>query len=369
MEIYVFVYLLLVVTIIFDKEKYSQNIKNIILLFDVILMSCFVGLRWKIGSDWDQYFDCFRTIKENEMFHYYRYGNQYFEPLYSFINWFTKYLVGPDGYSFFLFWTTLFRYSLIAYLCKELSIYPVLSFVAYVSIELGFPTARTAVSMALVLASYVYIVKRNLKYYLLLIITAVLIHKMCIIFIPMYWIYGKFRINYMAAMLLYTLSIFFSIVADRYLPGIGQVISIYVGEGDMQEKIETYSSWQTNEGALKSISSYFLSYFWITLFYYQKNKIAIYKEDMTKYNYLLSTYVFSLCIVSAFALFFSDLTRLSIIFNTWFLLLAWSFKVWKSYQNWLIIMFMLFFLYRLSQFFKNIYFEDYYLPYKWILNV
>ena len=32
MEIYVFVYLLLVATIIFEKEKYSQNIKNNILI-------------------------------------------------------------------------------------------------------------------------------------------------------------------------------------------------------------------------------------------------------------------------------------------------------------------------------------------------
>ena len=99
MNIYVVIYGILILSVVFDSNYFSKNFRNIVLAIDVLLITCFVGLRWNVGSDWEQYLTCFRTIKDSEMFHYYRYGTQYFEPLYSFINWFTKIIFGINGYS------------------------------------------------------------------------------------------------------------------------------------------------------------------------------------------------------------------------------------------------------------------------------
>lgn len=345
-----------------------MRLKRNILWLDVLILSCFAGLRWKTGTDWDQYFECFKTIRDSEMFHYYRYGNQYFESLYSFMNWGTKFIVGSDGYAFFLLWTSLLRYSLIAWTCNEISKYPILAFVGFISIDLGFPTARTAVAFALIIASYVFIIRRDIKKYLALVITAALIHKMCIIFLPVYWIYGKVRFNCVIGILLYSFSIAFSVVADNYLPDVGQFISLYAGDGDLQEKVETYTSGQTNEGALKSVSAYALSIFWIILFGIQKRRIEYDKDNEIRYDFLYTLYVVALCINSAFTLFFSDLTRFSIVFNTWSLLLCYTLAIFKKYQFLIYPFIVVFFCYRLYQFFNNMYFEDYYLPYTWIFD-
>ena len=86
MNIYVIVYGILILSVVFETKHFRKKFRNIVLAIDVLLITCFVGLRWNVGSDWEQYLTCFRTIKNSEMFHYYRYGTQYFEPLYSFIN-------------------------------------------------------------------------------------------------------------------------------------------------------------------------------------------------------------------------------------------------------------------------------------------
>ncbi|MDO4975091.1 MAG: hypothetical protein Q4E61_02080, partial [Alphaproteobacteria bacterium] len=176
------------------------------------------------------------------------------------------------------------------------------------------------------------------------------------------------RINYMMALAIYSLSIVFSVVADKYLPDVGLLISSYAGDGDLNEKIETYTSRQTNEGTLKSLSSFLLSYFWITLFYFQKKKIMLTEKSRNLYNILLFSYVISISITSAFAVFFSDLTRVAVFFNTWPFLLGYSLIFFKKYKQLCFVFIILFFSYRLMQFFDNVYFDEYYSSYKWIFD-
>lgn len=258
----------------FDIIKTSHITKTKVMVLNVIIMSLFAGLRWRTGTDWDQYFECFQRIQEHDMFRYYRYGEQYFEPLYSFMNWLTKAVVGKEGYSYFLLWTSFLQYGLLGWTCIKISRFPLLAFAGLVSIQLGFLTARTGVAFSLLIASFVFIIDKKLKYYLIFVLISSLIHKMCLIFIPCYWLFNKIRINYMMALAIYSLSIVFSVVADKYLPDVGLLISSYAGDGDLNEKIETYTSRQTNEGTLKSLSSFLLSYFWITLFYFRRKKLC-----------------------------------------------------------------------------------------------
>lgn len=353
---------------IFDVKKTPYTTKIWILTFDVIIMSLFAGLRWKTGTDWDQYIDCFRKIRDHNMFGYYRYGEQYFEPLYSFMNWLTKVAVGKDGYSYFLLWTSFVQYGLMGWTCKKISRTPLLAFAGLVSIQLGFPTARTAVAFSLLIASFVFIKERKLTYYLSFVIIASLIHKMCLVFMPCYWLFNNIRINYIMALTIYSFSIAFSIVADKYLPDVGLLVSSYAGDSDLNEKIATYTSRQTNEGALKSLSSYLLSYFWITLFFYQKKKLVLTRKSNNLYNILLFSYIISISITSAFAIFFSDLTRISVVYNTWPFLLGYTFVFLKKYKELCFSLILLFFLYRLVQFFNDIYFEEYYSSYTWIFD-
>lgn len=367
MNIYVVVYGIIILSVVFDTNHFSKRFRNIVLAIDVLLITCFVGLRWNVGSDWEQYLTCFRTIKDSEMFHYYRYGTQYFEPLYSFVNWITKFIVGINGYSIFLFWTSALRFILYAWTCKKITDYPILSFVALLSVDLGFPTARTGLAFAFVIASFVFVLRQNVRKYLLLIILAFLIHKMCIIFLPLYWLFNKIKINYLTALGIYTFSVVFSAVADKYLPGLGLFFSTFASDDDLQEKITTYTSWQTNEGVAKSIFSLALVYLWISLFFYQKKYLS--KIDEYKQNALLWAYILCVSLTSAFSVYFTDLTRLAVAINTWPFLLTFTIKAFTKYKMLILFFIICFMFYRLSQFFDGIYYKDYYEHYNWVFGL
>lgn len=367
MNIYIIIYGLLIFSVFFDLNCFGKKIRNSVLVLDVLVVSCFVGLRWNVGSDWEQYLNCFRTIKNSEMFHYYRYGNQYFEPLYSFMNWGTKFVVGKNGYSCFLFWTSALRFILYAWTCKKITNYSILAFVALLSVDFGFPTARTGLAFAFVLTSFVYILSKNLKGYLLLMMLAVLTHKMCIVFFPIYWLLNKTRINYITALGIYTLSVLFSALADKYLPSVGLFLSTFISDDDLQEKALSYTSWQTNDSVAKSIFSLGLAYFWITLFFYQKKFLST--IDQSKQNALLWAYTLSISITTAFSVYFTDLTRLAVCINTWPFLVTFTMKVFGKNRVIILVPIICFMFYRLSQLFNGIYFKDYYSNYKWVFDL
>ena len=238
---------------------------------------------------------------------------------------------------------------------------------ALLSVDLGFPTARTGLAFALVIASFVFVLRQNVRKYLFLIMLAFLIHKMCIIFLPIYRLFNKIKINYLTALGIYTFSVVFFAVADKYLPGLGLIFSTFASDDDLQEKIATYTSWQTNEGVAKSIFSLALVYFWITLFFYQRKYLS--KIDEYKQNVLLWAYILCVSLTSAFSVYFTDLTRLAVAINTWPFLLTFTIKAFAKHKILILFFIICFMFYRLSQFFNGIYYKDYYEHYNWVFGL
>lgn len=368
MLIYIIVYGLIFISIFVECLVSDKQTKKLVLYFNVLILSLFSGLRWDCGSDWNQYYTCFVTIKSSEMFHYYRYGNQYFEPLFSFMNFGFKYIFGKGAFSILLLFSSFLRYGVWAYVFKRICPYPLIAFAAFLSVDMGFPTARTAVAYALILLSYIFITERNLKKYLCCVLCAFLIHKSTIIFLPMYWIYGRIKMKLAYSLIAYVASISFSVIADKYLPGVGAMLSAYAGDDSMSEQIETYTSWQTNESVAKSLSAYVLSFFWLLLFYWQRTKVKFSKTENDKYDFYLFTYTLSLCLTTAFSLFFTDLTRMALLFNTWAFLISYTFIPLRKMRYIIATILIIFLFYRLNTQIFNSMYKEYYIPYKSILD-
>lgn len=88
MLIYFFIYIPFVLCAFFDFFKTSQKNKNTILWFWVIVFTLFRGLRWEIGTDWNQFFDVYSHSGWDNIFSYYRdnWSNKVMDYGYMFIN-------------------------------------------------------------------------------------------------------------------------------------------------------------------------------------------------------------------------------------------------------------------------------------------
>ena len=90
MELYTTIHILVFLSCLFEFT--SLKTKKKVIIIWVIFFTLFGGLRWRIGNDWDQYYDHFLYSNWNNIFNYDRYGNgrEYLEPLFVFLNTFIK---------------------------------------------------------------------------------------------------------------------------------------------------------------------------------------------------------------------------------------------------------------------------------------
>ena len=125
MEAYIFIATFLFF-LSFAKLNHKQT--KAAMLITVIVLILFDGLRWENGSDWLQYQSYFDRCLYQE--------NERYELGYVYINKFVRSLTSE--YNVFLFLHATFLYSILFYLFKRYSVYPLLSFFLFFTLFLGY---------------------------------------------------------------------------------------------------------------------------------------------------------------------------------------------------------------------------------------
>ena len=163
--IYYILFISLFLTSLLDFTKINKSLKNKLFIFWIIIFILFKGLRWDTGTDFNQFYACFKYSDWNNIFSFWRYGpdTTRMEFGYMFLNVLIK-MIYPN-YTFFLLITNAFILYSFGYLIKKYV--PNQSLIALsimiVSTEI-FPVRQTLVT-AILCYCIVFIQKKQLKYY------------------------------------------------------------------------------------------------------------------------------------------------------------------------------------------------------------
>jgi hypothetical protein len=361
MLIYIIVYFFVFVSIFFDRKSVSLRKKKVVVGLNIIILSLFFGLRWECGTDWQQYYDCFKYARWNNIFSYYRYGDQYMEPGFMFVNVFLKTIC--NSYTFYLLITNFVRFLIHAYISFKLSKYPILTFVFLLTIQFLFPT-RNPFAVSILLIAHYYIIQRKIVPYLLTILLACSIHISSIIFLPVYFLYNV-RLNFFIQLSIYSLSIILASTIPAIVGDIG-VYFAFMGD-DFYQKTVTYTSLDRDVGLTRAIYSYILPLFFLSLYNYvkQKEPDPLVKKKM---NYYLNNYVLSVSLLNIFVVSLSDLTRFAQMLDMSPFLIPFVVQYFKRYQFLIYIILVLYFFYRWHVSIVGAVYKDALIPYKSILG-
>lgn len=343
----------------------NERLKTIVLWFWVIFFSTLGGLRWEIGSDWDQYYYYFENCEITEMFSTIRYGNDYLEPGFVLLNAISRFLF-KEYYIYNFILSFFYQYSIYKISKRYSPQYPILMY-AFIMTYTGvasYGAVRAGLAAAIIFWSYQYIEKKDFKRFLVIVFIASSIHVLALVILPFYWA-GKIKLNYLNATLVYFVVAFTAVLFQKYFV----LLSMIIG-GNISYKAEVYSMGET-EG-FNSASSYgwILYYFLLVLFLYMRK----YYKNQRFYNTLLVLYLTQRSIMMIFGEGMGDLTRLASglgpVFPILFIfsvtvLLEKKVLVLKSLA---LVIFISVTIFNYNRICGSYYFEDAYVPYKTIFD-
>jgi len=193
--------------------------KIIVFWLLVILLIIFNGLRWEMGTDWDNYYKIFMEANT-----YMKLGKPPgLEAGYIYYN--TIIRLFTDNYSYFLLITTAFIYIGIFYAVAKITNYNLLS-LFYIFSTLTWYSGSLRQMMACVFFVFAIkaVIERKLYVFIACIIIGALFHNSIIIFIFTYILYG---LGTTTLLLIYVFLIFISVFSGKLIYIIDYILSFY----------------------------------------------------------------------------------------------------------------------------------------------
>lgn len=281
MAIYIFIYFLLFVIALLATMRVKN--RNLLSILSLIIIVCFQGLRWRTGTDWPPYYDCFIVSD--------KYHVNYVEWGYYIINRCIKSFT--DSYSIFL----LIECVLIAgcqwIFARQFSVKNIPAVLLYFFAITIFPV-RFTLAVSIFLLGYKFIFKRKFIQFLIVYIIACSIHQIIVLTLPLYFIVHR---AYKAKVLVcvYVICCFIGIMTDIVFKNLTNAVSLFLIylPSFSQDKVLYYmQNSEANNSVLSTLISYINGGFFIGLFLYLRQKY----KDISGYNVLLNMYVFGLSI-------------------------------------------------------------------------
>ncbi len=239
----------------------------------LILLILFDGLRWQMGTDWQNYYDYF--LKSDQ---YDQAGMEIGFKLYtSTIRFFT------ENYSVYLLITTALIYIGIFYPVfritgyKFMPIFYLTGCIPWYSGSLRQMMASIFFTMALCL-----IYKRKLLFFLIVMLTGATFHTTILVFIPIYWLYGISTTTFVIVLV----SLFLvSTLIGSFLSRIDQLIQLFNPGKSIEERFGGNELKNTNPifGFLRKIITT-VGYIW---FWSKSKKQAYIKEEKDRMLFFL----------------------------------------------------------------------------------
>jgi len=186
MVIYFAILVLILLLSLFDISyspiKNNKIKKDLLIVLGFILV-LFAGLRWETGTDWNNYYYFFSTVKQFDI------GESGFEILFELLARIISSIF--RNYHFMLIATALIIILFTYRTIYKFSPYPILSILLLYTYSLnssGFGY-RQDIAIAICFFSFLFIYRRKFIPFILCILSAFLFHQSALIFIPAYWIF------------------------------------------------------------------------------------------------------------------------------------------------------------------------------------
>lgn len=157
----------------------SNEKTRLALLATILWLILHDGLRWEIGTDWDPYYDFFMGEE-----------NSHFEPGYVLFNVIVGFIW--KNYTFFLLCFAGVTYFVLYGFLKQYAVQPMMGLCLYYCEMIGaMGCNRSIMAMFCCVLSLQFIINRNLKAFILMMIAAMCFHLAAITFFPAYFLFQK----------------------------------------------------------------------------------------------------------------------------------------------------------------------------------
>lgn len=283
MYFYFFIFAILAIMALISHGRNARDQRYLGLLSAIIIV-CFQGFRWRTGTDWDPYFDCFR-FSDSYQVEYVEWGYYMFNKT---IKAFT------DSYTVFL----LIQCSLIAYCYTKTSRFFNVNNVSLVLLYFfactPFPI-RYTMAVAIFMMSYKYIVERKFVKFCIFYALAAMCHQIVLLVLPFYFFCQK-SLSTKIYLGIYFTCCAVGLTSEYIFKNLLQAANLifnYLPEFS-QTKMNAYMVESEEERTLVSTMISFLNgAFFIFTFTKVRDK---HFADDNKYVVLLNLYVYGLCL-------------------------------------------------------------------------
>ena len=237
MLIYLTIYIPFIASAYFDfRTDVSINRKRRMMMFFVIIFTLFRGLRWNVGTDWDQFYEVYMHSGFGNIFTYSR-GND--DRVMDFGYMFINAVFHQVGFSYTIF---LLVTSLIIQLCfyhfsLKQSRYPILTMIMLMFVGMPFPV-RQSISYAIAIWGLSFLMDKKFIKFVIVSLIATSIHKGSAIILPVLilpFIFERIRIKWYYYVLIYASSYLVASVAGDY------ITLIILGMSSMSEDASAYA--------------------------------------------------------------------------------------------------------------------------------
>lgn len=306
-QVYFVIHTVLFLCIFLDFLRVKKTVRDKVLIFVVVFITLFGGLRWQTGTDWYQYYYHFMHSDLANLFTQRKDGTgRFLEPGFVFVNASIKYIFGT-------FWmynliTTgiiqFIRYKICKKLCGE---YALTAYCAMMILSTNYFSIRAGFGMGVALASFYFIWRRQFKGFLITNVSSYLIHVQGIVMFPFYWI-GHIKLNWKIFMII-LLSM--SSLAYFFQSQFTALASAFDGTSagslamHYAENVETVS----DGSRVRGLSTILMSTVYAVLFLYVRKKKHLEKDFW--YNCLLNMFLVQTGIYIVFSNGMSDICRIA----------------------------------------------------------
>lgn len=276
--IYLIFILILFSLSVFDLIKLKEQ-RLFFYLISIGIIIAFSGLRWNTGTDWENYFEYFKTEDNYHLF----------EPGYVWLVKFSKLLY--NNYTFFLILLSTIILTFFGKANYKLSPYPIFSVFIFISLVLPF-WVRQSFSLAILFFAFYTLTNKNKKLFVFLVLFASLFHYSALIALPLIFFYDSFISPKKVFALLVAAVVIskfnlLSFVLDFFIQILG--ISEYLGVA----KLSTYLTSETiNENidyGLRNLVSMVNIFAYVALFLFFRNRL---EKNKVVFNIFLNIYLY-----------------------------------------------------------------------------
>lgn len=220
MFIYLLIYIPLLLFAYLDfNPKIEFKTKRKVLIAFVVVFTLFWGLRWEIGTDWEQFLNVYEKSSWENIFSFKRTqtGESVMDYGYMFIN--AVFHEAGMPYTVFLLATGLVIQLCYFDLSTRFTNYPILTYILLLNVGVPFPV-RQSLSLAIALWAIRFVFEKKYLKFVLVALAATLIHKGSAIIFPVAflpWVCKRYHFQWYHFALAYLSTFVISALLEEYI--------------------------------------------------------------------------------------------------------------------------------------------------------